>query len=120
MLCTIPIAFVSLKLGATPSYVFVSLLFTTLTAQFVRMVLCRKLFCFSIKEFLAKVILPILKVGVACFLPLLLLRPLYVGYGGFSAILVCAALDVWVAVCVLLLGLSKVECDFLLRKLRLK
>ena len=120
MLCTIPVAYIALKLGAEPQYVFWSLLLTTLTAQLVRMVLCRKLFCFSVKNFLSIVMLPVLKVGITCFVPLLLLRPYYSGIGGFNALFVCVVLDVWVAVCVFALGLSKTERDFLLRKIKLK
>ncbi len=120
MLCTIPVAYIVLKLGAEPQYVFWSLLSTTLTAQAVRMLLCRRLFNFSVRDFILCVLLPIVKVCVCCFVPLVLLRPYYCGFGGMAALLVCAALDVWVACCVFILGLRKVERDFILRKLRIR
>ena len=120
MLCTIPVAYIALRLGAEPQYVFWSLLLTTLMAQLVRMVLCRRLFCFSVRDFLRQALVPILKVCLCCFVPLILLRPYYCGYGGINALLVCVALDVWVAVCVFALGLSRAERDFLLKKIRLK
>ena len=120
MLCTIPVAYIALKLGAEPQYVFWSLLLTTLMAQLVRMVLCRRLFCFSVRDFLRQALVPILKVCLCCFVPLILLRPYYCGYGGINALLVCVALDVWVAACVFVLGLSKAERDFLLKKIKLK
>lgn len=120
MLCTIPVAYIALRLGAEPQYVFWSLLLTTLMAQLVRMVLCRRLFCFSVRDFLRQALVPILKVCLCCFVPLILLRPYYCGYGGINALLVCVALDVWVAVCVFALGLSRAERDFLLKKIKLK
>lgn len=120
MLCTIPLAFVVLKMGASPTSVFWSLLATTILAQIVRMWLCRELFKFPVSAFCSTVLLPILKVVVACFVPLLLLRPYYVDCSGFNVILVSLMLDMWVAVCVFVLGLKKNERDFLLRKIRLK
>lgn len=120
MLCTLPVAFIALKAGAEPQAVFWSLLATTIMAQLLRMWLCRGLFGFSVKDFSLQVIVPILKVGVMCFVPLLILRPYYASYEGMCAVLVCAVLDVWVAVCVFLLGLSRQERDFVLRKIKLK
>jgi hypothetical protein len=120
MLCTIPVAYIALKFGAEPQSVFWSLLLTTLTAQAVRMLLCRRLFSFSVRDFIQKVISPILKVGVLCFVPLLLLRPYYVCQNGMNAILVCIALDVWVAVCIFVFGINRPERDFILRKLRIR
>lgn len=120
MLCTIPVAYIALKFGAEPQSVFWSLLLTTLTAQAVRMLLCRRLFSFSVRDFIQKVISPILKVGVLCFVPLLLLRPYYVCQNGMNAILVCIALDVWVAVCIFVFGINRPERDLILKKIRLK
>ena len=120
MLCTIPVAYIALKFGAEPQSVFWSLLLTTLTAQAVRMLLCRRLFSFSVRDFIQKVISPILKVGVLCFVPLLLLRPYYVCQNGMNAILVCIALDVWVTVCIFVFGINRPERDFILRKLRIR
>ena len=120
MLCTIPVAYIALRLGAEPQYVFWSLLLTTLMAQLVRMVLCRRLFCFSVRDFLRQALVPILKACLCCFVPLILLRPYYCGFGGINALFVCVALDVWVAVCVFALGLTKAERDFLLKKIKLK
>ena len=120
MLCTIPLAYFALKMGAEVQTVFWCLLLTTLVAQLVRMVLCRGLFCFSVKDFCYRVLLPVIKVCVVCFVPLVLLRPYYSGFGGINALLVCVALDVWVAVCVFACGLSKAERDFVLRKIRIR
>ncbi|MBQ5895045.1 MAG: MATE family efflux transporter [Bacteroidaceae bacterium] len=120
MLCTIPIAYVVLEMGASPTSVFWSLLATTIIAQIVRMWLCRNLFNFSIPDFCSKVLLPILKVAVACFVPLLLLRPYYADCSGLNVIFVSIVLDIWVAACVFVLGLNRNERDFLLRKIKLK
>jgi hypothetical protein len=119
MLCTLPVAFVALKLGGRPEIVFWALIATTLMAQFVRMWLCRRLFDFSISDFCLQVLLPIVKVATACFVPLLLLHKYYVCVGGMNVLLVCVALDVWVAVCVCALGLEKAERNFILKKIKI-
>ena len=120
MLCTVPIAYIALKMGAEPEAVFWALIATTLMAQFVRMWLCRKLFGFSIAAFCMQVVMPIVKVALVCFVPLLLLHPQYACARGIDALIVCAALDVWVAVCVFVLGLHKPERDFVLRKIGIR
>ncbi len=120
MLCTLPVAYVALKSGAEPQSVFWSLIATTLLAQLVRMVLCRSLFHFSVKDFCMQVMLPILKVCVVCLLPLVLLHSFYAGYSGIETIFVCVGLDVWVALCVFVLGLRKEEREFLLRKIKMR
>ena len=120
MLCTVPVAFVALKLGAKPEVVFWALIATTLMAQFVRMWLCRRLFDFSISDFCFQVLLPIIKVSVACFLPLLLLHKYYVCVEGVNALSVCIALDVWVALCVFALGVNKAERNFILKKIKIR
>ena len=120
MLCTLPIAFVALKSGAAPNSVFWALLATTLFAQLVRMWLCRGLFNFSVAHFCSQVMLPIIKVAVVGFTPLVLLYPYYAACSGMSVVLVAMLLDVWIALCVFLLGLNKTERDFVLKKIRLK
>lgn len=120
MLCTLPLAYVALEMGATPDVVFWALLATTLCAQIIRMFICRGLFGFSIADFCNKVLIPILKVSLACFVPLLMLQPFYSASSGFDVIFVCLLLEVWVAACVFLLGLDRTERDFILRKLKLK
>ena len=120
MLCTVPVAFVALKLGAKPEVVFWALIATTLMAQFVRMWLCRRLFDFSISDFCFQVLLPIIKVSVACFLPLLLLHKYYVCVEGVNVLSVCIALDVWVALCVFALGVNKAERNFILKKIKIR
>ena len=120
MLCTVPVAYIALKMGARPDAVFWALIATTLMAQFVRMWLCRGLFGFSVAGFCMQVVLPIAKVALVCFVPLLLLRPHYAGARGIDALLVCAVLDAWVAVCVFALGLRKAERDFVLRKIGIR
>jgi O-antigen/teichoic acid export membrane protein len=120
MLCTVPVAYIALKMGAAPEFVFLALIATTLLAQCVRMWLCRKLFGFSIPDFCLQVMWPIAKVATACFVPLLMLQRYYTGAVGVDALLVCIALDVWVAVCVFALGMNKVERDFILKKIRMR
>ena len=120
MLCTVPIAYIALKMGATPEIVFWALIVTTLLAQFVRMWLCRKLFGFSIADFCLQVVWPIMKVAIACFVPLLMLHRYYACTDGLNALLVCIALDVWVAVCVFLLGMNKGERNFILKKIKMR
>lgn len=120
MLCTVPVAYMALKMGAAPEFVFLALIATTLLAQCVRMWLCRKLFGFSIPDFCLQVMWPIAKVATACFVPLLMLQRYYTGAVGVDALLVCIALDVWVAVCVFALGMNKVERNFILKKIRMR
>lgn len=120
MLCTVPVAYIALKMGAAPEFVFLVLIATTLLAQCVRMWLCRKLFGFSIPDFCLQVMWPIAKVATACFVPLLMLQRYYNGAVGVDALLVCIALDVWVAVCVFALGMNKVERNFILKKIRMR
>jgi O-antigen/teichoic acid export membrane protein len=120
MLCTVPVAYIALKMGAAPEFVFLALIATTLLAQCVRMWLCRKLFGFSIPDFCLQVMWPIAKVATACFVPLLMLQRYYTGAVGVDALLVCIALDVWVAVCVFALGMNKVERNFILKKIRMR
>jgi O-antigen/teichoic acid export membrane protein len=120
MLCTVPVAYIALKMGAAPEFVFLALIATTLLAQCVRMWLCRKLFGFSIPDFCLQVMWPIAKVATACFVPLLMLQRYYIGAVGVDALLVCMALDVWVAVCVFALGMNKVERNFILKKIRMR
>ena len=120
MLCTVPVAYIALKMGAKPDAVFWALIVTTLLAQCVRMWLCRKLFGFSIPDFCLQVMWPIAKVATACFVPLLMLHRYYIGAVGVDALLVCIALDVWVAVCVFALGVNKVERNFILKKIRMR
>ncbi len=120
MLCTVPVAYIALKMDAAPEFVFLALIATTLLAQCVRMWLCRKLFGFSIPDFCLQVMWPIAKVATACFVPLLMLQRYYTGAVGVDALLVCIALDVWVAVCVFALGMNKVERNFILKKIRMR
>lgn len=120
MLCTLPVAFVALKVGAAPASVFWALFATTLLAQLIRMWLCRGLFDFSVANFCSQVMLPIVKVAVAGFVPLLLLYPYYEACSGIGAVLVAVVLDIWIAICVFVLGLHKSERDFVLRKIKLK
>ena len=120
MLCTVPVAYIALKMGAAPEFVFWALIATTLLAQCVRMWLCRKLFGFSIPDFCLQVMWPIAKVATACFVPLLMLHRYYTGAVGVDALLVCIALDVWVAACVFALGMNKVERNFILKKIRMR
>ena len=120
MLCTLPIAFIALKAGAAPESVFWALLATTLFAQLVRMWLCRGLFNFSVAQFCSQVMLPVIKVVVAGFVPLVFFYPYYSACSGISVVLVALMLDVWIALCVFLLGLHKAERDFILRKIKLK
>lgn len=120
MLCTVPVAYMALKMGAAPEFVFWALIATTLLAQCVRMWLCRKLFGFSIPDFCLQVMWPIAKVATACFVPLLMLQRYYTGAVGVDALLVCIALDVWVAACVFALGMNKVERNFILKKIRMR
>lgn len=120
MLCTVPVAYMALKMGAAPEFVFLALIATTMLAQCVRMWLCRKLFGFSIPDFCLQVMWPIAKVATACFVPLLMLQRYYTGAVGVDALLVCIALDVWVAVCVFALGMNKVERNFILKKIRMR
>ena len=120
MLCTLPVAYAALKLGAEPQSVFWSLMATTILAQLVRMVLCRSLFRFSVEDFCIQVMLPILKVCIVCLLPLLLLRGCYTSCTGFNTIFVSIVLDVWVAISVFVFGLRKEEREFLLRKMKLR
>lgn len=119
MLCTLPISFVALRQGASPQAVFWALLATTIMAQIVRMWLCRNLFKFSIRNFCSQVLSPILKVAVACFIPLLLLRSSYAGCGGIDIIFTALALDLWVVPCIYLLGLTRNEREFLSKKIKL-
>ena len=120
MLCTVPVAYTALKMGAAPEIVFWALIATTLLAQFVRMWLCRKLFGFSIVDFCLLVVWPIMKVAIACFVPLLMLHRYYACTDGLNALFVCIALDVWVAVCVFLLGMNKRERNFILKKIKMR
>ena len=120
MLCTVPVAYIALKMGAAPEFVFWALIATTLLAQCVRMWLCCKLFGFSIPDFCLQVMWPIAKVATACFVPLLMLHRYYIGAVGVDALLVCIALDVWVAACVFALGMNKVERNFILKKIRMR
>lgn len=120
MLCTVPVAYIALKMDAAPEFVFWALIATTLLAQCVRMWLCRKLFGFSIPDFCLQVMWPIAKVATACFVPLLMLHRYYIGAVGVDALLVCIALDVWVAACVFALGMNKVERNFILKKIRMR
>lgn len=120
MLCTVPVAYIALKMGAAPEFVFWALIATTLLAQCVRMWLCRKLFGFSIPDFCLQVMWPIAKVATACFVPLLMLHRYYIGAVGVDALLVCIALDVWVAACVFALGMNKLERNFILKKIRMR
>ena len=118
MLCTLPIAFAALKLGASPKSVFWALMATTIMAQMVRMWLCRNLFGFSISNFCFQVLLPILKVAVVCFLPLLLLRPYYADCCGINVVFTALSLEFWVAPCIYLFGLTRHEREFLSKKMK--
>ena len=64
--------------------------------------------------------LPVIKVVVAGFVPLVFFYPYYSACSGISVVLVALMLDVWIALCVFLLGLHKAERDFILRKIKLK
>ena len=118
MLCTLPVAFAALELGAGPETVFWALLATTIVAQIVRMWLCRNLFGFSIPDFCSLVLLPIIKVAVACFVPMLLLHQCYAGCRGTDIIFTALLLDLWVAVCIYVFGLTGNEREFLSKKIK--
>lgn len=120
MLCTIPLAFYIVKLGAPPQGVFMVLIFTTIMAQIVRMWLCRALFCFSIREFMAKVLKPVVVVTFVCLLPLVMIYKYKESTEGLWTVLLnCVAIDVWVIAIVFLFGITTNERKFALRKLKI-
>ena len=121
MLCTLPLAYIAVKAGASPTMVFVALLFTTLLAQVARMRLCRGLFGFSAKDFVSGVLLPIIKVSLLCFVPLFAVKCCFnAGSTGAATLLSCLLMEIWIAVVVFFLGLAKNERNFVLNKLHLK
>lgn len=118
MLCTLPLAYIAVKTGLPPSGVFITLLFTTVMAQCARMLLCRGLFGFSIRDFIRKVFFPILYVSALCFLPLLTLKSLVETTDTlWNTIIHCLAIEMWVAISVFTLGITRNERSFILKKI---
>lgn len=57
----LPIAYISLMMGGSPEYVFYAMIFTSIIAQPISLVLLHKVFDYSYKDYLRTVIMPCLK-----------------------------------------------------------
>ena len=116
LLCALPIAIFVLKLGFPIVSVFIVLILVVITAQIVRMYICRKLYHFSFQRFFNEVIKKLaVVVIVSTILPVLLhfIVPEGLGYSFF----VCVVAVLSVGVTSYFLGLTQTEQMFVKSKI---
>ena len=119
LLLPLPISLVCVVyLGMPVETVFVVLLIVTILAQCVRMVICRELFGLGIMDFCRQVLVPVLSVSVATFLPLLLLFQYVEDI--WQAIGACVLSELWLCAIVAWIGLQRDELNFVLKKLKIR
>jgi hypothetical protein len=67
------------------------------------------------------VLLPIVKVSLLCFVPLIAVKyRFYADCSATATLLSCILMEIWIAVVVFFFGLAKNERNFVLNKLHLK
>ncbi|HRF85241.1 MAG TPA: lipopolysaccharide biosynthesis protein [Alloprevotella sp.] len=118
LLCTLPLAYLAVRIGSRVEMVFVVQLCMVLVAQCARMMICRDLFVFSVRDFIHKVLLRI-ACTAALALPLPVFLHIYLPGTIPFRLLVCAMSVLIVAVVVVMVGLEKNERSFVLKKIHL-
>lgn len=114
----LPVAYVALKMGATPQYALIASLIITILVQIIRLIVVKHLEnTFSLTEYCVKVVWPTMLVAIiSTFIPLVL--KFYTGNDFWSGLLVGAATIVSVMSCTWIFGLNKNERDLLVSKVR--
>ena len=116
LLCALPIAVLVLKLGFPIVSVFIVLILVVITAQIVRMHICRKLYHFSFQRFFNEVIKKLVVVVlISTILPVLL--HFIVPEGFWYSFFVCAVAVLSVGVTSYFLGLTQTEQMFVKSKI---
>ncbi|MBQ2586452.1 MAG: lipopolysaccharide biosynthesis protein, partial [Bacteroidaceae bacterium] len=116
LLCALPIAILVLKLGFPIVSVFIVLILVVITAQIVRMYICRKLYHFSFQRFYNEVIKKLVVVVlISTILPVLL--HFIVPEGFWYSFFVCVVAVLSVGVTSYFLGLTQTEQMFVKSKI---
>lgn len=118
LLATLPLAWLAVRVVQWVEIIFVVQFLMALFAQFIRMILCRGLYKFSVQQFICNVLRPILRVLLLA-LPLPLLCHIFLVEGLFSSLLIGVVCVVSVAFSVMITGLEENERAFILKKLHL-
>ncbi len=118
LLCALPLAWLFVWATGNPAMAFVAQVFMALVAQVLRMFFCRKLFGLSFASFVSQVLLPIVKVAFVALVPSFVLH-CYLTGSLLGSFIVVVATIVIIALSVLLLGLTKYEREFILKKIHI-
>lgn len=117
MLMIVPVAYVSLKMGARPEYVYIVYFLACIVAHIVRMIIIRPMIKLSLQEYFHKVIFRLIIVAVcASILPIIAYKLLPVTL--LSLFVVCLLCPITVTVSIYFLGLEQSERKMVNEKLK--
>lgn len=116
LLMIVPIAYLLLKFfGIRPEYVFVVHIFVEMCTQYARLRIVLPMIGMKLREYLNKVVLPLIVVVVISpIIPFLVYKNISYGWGGFFT--VCATCVVCLSLTILLLGCTSSERKFLFER----
>lgn len=118
LLSILPLSYLVLKLGGSPSSVFVVHLSVCIVAFIVRLYIIRPMIKLSLSNYVRRVVFPCLSVTLAALAGPFVLK-LYLGAGILSFLAVCLVSLFSVALASYCLGLNVSEREFLQSKLRM-
>lgn len=117
MLMIVPVAYVSLKMGARPESVYIVYFLACILAHIVRMIIIRPMIKLSLQEYFHKVIFRLIIVAVcASILPIIAYKLLPVTL--LSLFVVCLLCPITVTVSIYFLGLEQSERKMVNEKLK--
>lgn len=117
MLMIVPVAYVSLKMGASPESVYIVYFLACIVAHIVRMIIIRPMIKLSLQEYFHKVIFRLIIVAVcASILPIIAYKLLPVTL--LSLFVVCLLCPITVTVSIYFLGLEQSERKMVNEKLK--
>lgn len=117
MLMIVPVAYVSLKMGARPESVYIVYFLACIVAHIVRMIIIRPMIKLSLQEYFHKVIFRLIIVAVcASILPIIAYKLLPVTL--LSLFVVCLLCPITVTVSIYFLGLEQSERKMVNEKLK--
>lgn len=119
LICALPLAWVLLHFTGRPAMAFVAQLAVVVAAQVVRMFFCRRLFGFSISQFLKEVVKPLLKVTTCAVIPSYVVCRL-AGSSFWATVIVVIVTLCLVVLAVMCVGLTAGERKFIYNKIHLK
>lgn len=116
LLCIVPVAYISLKFGASPESVFIVHGIIAVITQYARVYLMRNLINLPLSTYFKKVVFPIILVAsVSPILPFFIY--INIGSGYFSVLMVCIVSVICTILSIYFWGVTNHEREIVVRKL---